>query len=130
MCVFCDIASGKAAAQTVYEDEICVAFLDNDPIQEGHVLLIPRKHYLDADEIPEECFAHMALVSRRLIVALKRAFHPDGYTVMQNGGRFNDIGHYHLHLFPRYDGDGFGWKEAAIVRVAENSPADAIRKML
>ena len=49
------------------------------------------------------------LVSRRLIKAIKAAYCPQGYSIMQNGGEFNDIGHYHLHIFPRYTGDGFGW---------------------
>lgn len=109
MCVFCEIVEGRRPARVVYADEICVAFLDADPIQEGHVLLIPRMHCLDADDMPEDVFMHVMRVSRMLIVALKRAFVPDGYSIMQNGGAFNDIGHYHMHIFPRKLGDGFGW---------------------
>ena len=86
-----------------------MAFLDADPIAEGHVLLIPKEHYLDADDIPEDVFLHMMGVSRRMVTALKRTYKPDGCSVMQNGGQFNDIGHYHMHLFPRSHGDGFGW---------------------
>ncbi len=41
---------------------------------------------------------------------MKEIYKPDGYSIMQNGGKFNDIGHYHLHIFPRYENDGFGWK--------------------
>lgn len=124
MCVFCDIARGSAPACIVYEDELCMAFLDADPICEGHLLLIPKEHYLDADEIPEVLFLHIMGVSRKLIAAVKRAYSPDGYSVMQNGGAFNDIGHYHMHIFPRFSGDGFGWKEpvgepCADVRIAE-----------
>lgn len=109
MCVFCEIAAQKRDAKVVYEDEVCMAFLDTDPISEGHVLLIPKAHYLDADEMPEETFVHMMRASRRLIRAIKQAYGPAGYSVMQNGGEFNDIGHYHLHIFPRNEGDGFGW---------------------
>ena len=43
------------------------------------------------------------------VVVLKEIYKPNGYSIMQNGGEFNDVGHYHLHIFPRYIGDGFGW---------------------
>ncbi len=109
MCLFCKIGKGELPCYSVYEDDQVKAFLDIDPINEGHVLLIPKEHYLDADEIPEELLTHLMLVSRRLIKAIKETYHPEGYSMMQNGGEFNDIGHYHLHIFPRYNSDGFGW---------------------
>lgn len=49
------------------------------------------------------------IVSKKIVTALKEIFLPDGYSVMQNGGEFNDVGHYHLHIFPRYKDDGFSW---------------------
>lgn len=110
MCVFCEIASGMQKAEVVYEDAVCMAFLDSDPIAEGHLLLIPKGHFIDADDMPEETFVHLMRISRRLIRAVKAAYEPDGYSVMQNGGAFNDVGHYHLHIFPRNKSDGFGWK--------------------
>lgn len=130
MCVFCKIAAGEAPAHIIYQDDVCMAFLDADPVQEGHILLIPKAHYLDADEIPGNVFMHLAAVSQRLIAALKRAYRPDGYSVMQNGGRFNDIGHYHLHIFPRYEGDGFGWTDAGAEHPHNASVAEKIREML
>ena len=86
-----------------------MAFLDMDPINEGHVLLVPKNHYLDVDEMPDEILTHLMLVSKKIVAVLKEIYKPDGYSIMQNGGEFNDIGHYHLHIFPRYKGDGFGW---------------------
>lgn len=130
MCVFCDIAASTTEAYVVYEDELCMAFLDSDPICEGHVLLIPKEHYLDADEIPAGVFAHMARVSQRLIAAIKHAYAPDGYSVMQNGGKFNDVGHYHQHIFPRNAEDGFGWKDADGTHRCDAAIAENIRKMI
>jgi len=52
----------------------------------------------------------------------RKLFRPDGITVCQNGGKFNDLGHYHMHLIPRYEGDGFSWGEAA-------RPHDAGRRL-
>lgn len=109
MCVFCDIASKKINTYTVYENNNIIAFLDYEPINEGHILLIPKKHYLDVDELPKELLTEIMETSQRLVTAIKKVYKPDGYSIMQNGGAFNDVGHYHLHVFPRYNEDGFGW---------------------
>lgn len=108
-CIFCKIASGEKSCLRVYEDELVVAFMDIDPINEGHILLIPKAHYLDVDEMPDEVLSHLMIVSKKIVSALKKIYNPNGYSIMQNGGEFNDVGHYHLHIFPRYKGDGFGW---------------------
>lgn len=106
-CIFCH--KELLATDIVYEDEMVMAFMDMDPINTGHVLLVTKEHYLDVDEIPDELLAHLMLVSKKIVAALKRIYHADGYSIMQNGGKFNDVGHYHLHIFPRYENDGFGW---------------------
>lgn len=106
-CIFCH--KEKLVTGIVYEDDMVMAFMDMDPINEGHVLLVPKNHYLDVDEMPDEILTHLMLVSKKIVAVLKEIYKPDGYSIMQNGGEFNDIGHYHLHIFPRYKGDGFGW---------------------
>lgn len=106
-CVFCH--KDRIVTDFVYEDEIVMAFMDMEPINEGHILLVPKEHYLDVDEIPDEVLAHLTIVSKKIVSALKETYKLDGYSIMQNGGVFNDVGHYHLHIFPRYVGDGFGW---------------------
>ena len=106
-CVFCH--KDRIVTDFVYEDEIVMAFMDMEPINEGHILLVPKEHYLDVDEIPDEVLAHLMMVSKKIVTALKETYKLDGYSIMQNGGVFNDVGHYHLHIFPRYVGDGFGW---------------------
>ncbi len=106
-CIFCH--KDRIVTDFVYEDEIVMAFMDMEPINEGHILLVPKEHYLDVDEIPDEVLAHLMIVSKRIVSALKETYKLDGYSIMQNGGVFNDVGHYHLHIFPRYVGDGFGW---------------------
>lgn len=106
-CIFCH--KEKIATDIVYEDDMVMAFMDMDPINEGHVLLVPKNHYLDVDEMSDELLTHLMLVSKKIVAVLKEIYNPDGYSIMQNGGEFNDVGHYHLHIFPRYKGDGFGW---------------------
>ena len=109
MCEFCNIASKKTDVSVVFENSHVMAFLDYEPINEGHILLIPKKHYLDVDELPSELLTEIMSVSQKIVKALKSVYKIYGYSIMQNGGMFNDVGHYHLHIFPRYSGDGFGW---------------------
>ncbi|WP_346917594.1 HIT family protein [Clostridium sp.] len=108
-CIFCKIVKGELPSNLVYEDDLIMCFLTIEPINEGHVLIIPKNHYLDTDEIPTEVVTSMMVLSKRIVKVIKEKYSPDGYSIMQNGGEFNDIGHYHMHVFPRYKGDGFGW---------------------
>ena len=108
-CIFCKIIKGELPVNLIYEDELIMCFLTIEPINEGHVLIIPKNHYLDADEIPTEILSSMMVLSKKIVRVIKEKYSPDGYSIMQNGGEFNDIGHYHMHVFPRYKRDGFGW---------------------
>lgn len=108
-CVFCDIAKHKISANIVYEDELVTAFLDSDPINEGHVLVIPKEHFSDFDKVPDKLISHIMYIAKKIVKAICTSYTPDGFSIMCNGGLFNDIGHFHLHIFPRYTGDGFGW---------------------
>ena len=85
---------------------------------------------MDVDEIPDELLAHVMRVSKKIVAVLKDIYQPDGCSIMQNGGEFNDVGHYHLHIFPRYQGDGFGWVDADQEFEVSKTVADKIRKML
>ena len=108
-CIFCKIVKGELPSNLVHEDDLIMCFLTIEPINEGHVLIIPKNHYLDTDEIPTEIVSSMMVLSKKIVKVIKEKYSPDGYSIMQNGGEFNDIGHYHMHVFPRYKGDGFGW---------------------
>ncbi|MDK0796955.1 HIT family protein [Clostridium perfringens] len=108
-CIFCKIVNKEIDSYIIYEDKDLISFLDIDPINEGHILIIPKKHYLDADELPDKLLCNITLLSKKILIAIKKIYNPDGYSIMQNGGKFNDIGHYHMHLFPRYIKDNFSW---------------------
>ena len=127
-CVFCH--KEQIITDFVYEDALVMAFMDMEPINEGHVLLVPKQHYMDVDEIPDELLAHLMIVSKKIVAALKEIYHPDGYSIMQNGGEFNDVGHYHMHIFPRYAGDGFGWTYGSEEKNVNSEIAERIRKRL
>jgi histidine triad (HIT) family protein len=108
-CVFCKIVNKEEPSNIIYEDELVCCFLDIDPINEGHVLIVPKEHYHDIDDLDDETLLRITKLSIKLTKVTKKAFNPDGYTIMQNGGLFTDFGHYHMHIFPRYIDDEFGW---------------------
>lgn len=108
-CTFCKIIEGSIKSNIIYEDDLIMCFLDIEPINEGHVLIVPKEHYLDSDEIPDKILLAIMSLSKEMVKVIKEKYSPQGYSIMQNGGLFNDVGHYHMHVFPRYKNDGFGW---------------------
>lgn len=108
-CIFCNIIKGEIPSTVIYEDDLILGLMDIDPFSDGHVLLIPKEHRLDLDELTDAESDRIMQVSKDVVKTLRQIYDFDGYSIMQNGGAFNDIGHYHLHIFPRYQNDGFGW---------------------
>ena len=109
-CPFCNIIKKQAEAHVVYESENIIAFLDIDPINEGHVLIVPKLHEASIDKMPINILNEIMETAQKIVTALKAVYNMDGYSIMQNGGEFCDFGHGHFHVFPRYKNDGFGWK--------------------
>lgn len=108
-CIGCDIVEGRIPCIKVYEDDLVIGVMDIDPINDGHVLLLTKQHRMDLDELTNEESTRVMQVSKLILSALREVYTFDGYSVMQNGGVFNEITHYHYHVFPRHKGDGFGW---------------------
>ncbi|MFF2479396.1 HIT family protein [Paenibacillus sp. NPDC058071] len=119
-CLGCRIANGiEAGVQIVYENEKIACILDIAPFNEGHLLILPKKHVLDVEELDDETASAVMKASQKLSTALKSLFRPDGITICQNGGKFNDLHHCHMHLIPRYERDGFTWSEPLHAHGAE-----------
>lgn len=108
-CVFCKIIKKEAPSHIIYEDKEICCFLDIDPINEGHVLIVPKKHIHNIDEVDDKILLKILNLLKKLTKVFKKTYNCDGYTIMQNGGIFTDFGHYHMHIFPRYKSDKFGW---------------------
>ena len=109
MCLFCDIADHKKEAYIVDETKNTISFLDINPANEGHVLIIPRMHVDNICDLPGEYVLEIIGVSRKIIRAYETVYNAKGYGVMQNGGENCEFGHFHFHVFPRFKGDGFDW---------------------
>ncbi len=107
-CIFCRILAGEAPAHVVYEDELVMVFLDINQASPGHLLIVPRVHVPYWWELDERYAAHMGVVARPLMKALRQAVHPDGINILQNNERAagQDVFHVHMHLIPRWQHDG------------------------
>ena len=110
-CVFCDIINRKAEAHIIFEDDLVCCFLDKFPINPGHVLVVPKRHAAEFTDVDPESLQAVILAAQQAAGAIESTFKTDGITVMQNNGVFKDVEHYHMHIVPRYRGDGFGWTE-------------------
>lgn len=101
-CIFCKIINGEIPSYTIYEDDIVKVFLDINPDSNGHLLIIPRKHILDLDEMDEKTLAHMMKIAKKMKQLLQEKLNIDGLTLIQNNGAIQDVKHFHLHLKPYY----------------------------
>lgn len=110
-CFGCRLANGAVDTYIIYEDDLITCLLDIDPINEGHILILPKRHYVDVDELDDNTAYRIIVISAKMVRLLKRAYQADGITILQNGGMFNDLTHYHMHVIPRYLNDGFAWIE-------------------
>ena len=105
-CVFCKIARKEADASIVYEDAEIIAFMDIRPVSEGHTLVIPKKHYLDIFDTPEDLLGASHIVTKRIAAAVKKATKANGISIVQQNGQAagQDIFHLHIHVIPRFEG--------------------------
>jgi histidine triad (HIT) family protein len=106
-CIFCKIVAGTAPSHRVYEDASVLAFMDIFPVSDGHLLVIPKRHYETLLDSDEESLLAVMRVSRRIAHALATALSPDGIGVHQLNGSAagQTVFHYHMHLIPRNHGD-------------------------
>jgi len=110
-CLFCDIVGGQAPASLVYEDEMVLAFMDIQPVNPGHVLIATRDHASLLADLDPEVGGHLFGVGMRLAAALRRApLRCEGINLYLADGAVagQQVGHIHLHVVPRFRGDGFG----------------------
>ena len=109
-CIFCKIAAGEIPSATLYEDEDFRVILDLGPAARGHALILPKAHYADLCEIPEELAAKAMILAKKIVSAGRKALRCDGYNIVQNNGEAAEqtVFHFHIHVIPRYTGDNAG----------------------
>lgn len=113
-CIFCKIAAGEIPSKTLYEDEDFRVILDLGPATKGHALILPKDHYKNLYEIPDEQAEKVMVLAKRMAVKMTDKLHCDGFNLVQNNGEVagQTVFHFHMHLIPRYKNDGqiIGWK--------------------
>jgi histidine triad (HIT) family protein len=110
-CIFCKIVRGEIPSARVIETDNAVAFLDINPVNPGHVLVLPRAHHATLDDLPDELAAHAASLLPRLCRAVRSATKADGLNVIVNlgGAAGQTIDHVHWHIIPRHVHDAVRW---------------------
>lgn len=108
-CIFCDIIKGAAEVSVCYEDGDAIAFMDIQPVNAGHVLVVSRQHYESFLDLPKKLGTHLFEVAMRLAPAIRKVSGADGMNVVVSSGAAagQDVYHFHIHLIPRRQGDGF-----------------------
>lgn len=107
-CIFCKIAAGDIPSKTIYEDQEFRVILDISPATRGHALILPKEHYANLYELPEEMAAKVMKLAKKLAAHMTEVLGCDGFNIMQNNGEAagQTVFHFHMHLIPRYKNDG------------------------
>ncbi len=107
-CIFCKIIAGEIPSHTLYEDEQFKVILDVGPATKGHALILPKNHYANLYELPEETAADAMRLAKKMMITMTDRLKCDGFNVVQNNGEVagQTVFHFHMHLIPRYKNDG------------------------
>ncbi|OQA51941.1 MAG: HIT-like protein [candidate division WS2 bacterium ADurb.Bin280] len=107
-CVFCRIVGKELPSHLVYEDDKVSAFLDINPVSLGHTLIVPKEHYADLLQTPDEVAGHMMMVAKKISHSLEETVGADGFNLGLNNGETAGqvVDHLHLHVMPRFKNDG------------------------
>lgn len=107
-CIFCRIANGEIPSATLYEDETFRVILDLGPATRGHALILPKEHAANLYELPDDTAAATMRLAKKMAVTMREKLCCDGLNLIQNNGEAagQTVSHFHLHLIPRYKGDG------------------------
>ena len=107
-CIFCKIINGEIPSHVLYEDEQFKVILDVNPATKGHALILPKEHYANLYELPEETAADAMKLAQRMMRKMTEKLDCDGFNIVQNNGEAagQTVFHFHMHLIPRYKNDG------------------------
>ncbi len=128
-CIFCKIIKGEIPNYTIYEDEKVLAFLDIHPHAKGHTVVIPKIHAENYFDLNEDLLGHLSLGLRRSMEKIDKVLNPDGYNVGWNQGEVAGqvVPHLHIHIMPRYVGDGGGSMHSIVSNAGDIDVGDVAK---
>jgi len=133
-CVFCRIRDGQIPSVTVDEDDRTLTFMDINPLNAGHCLVVTKRHAATLFESDAADLEAAIRTAKRVALAIRESLRPDGLNLLQANGAaaFQSVPHFHLHLIPRWadDGKGFDWKLVPGDRDAITRAGERIRGAL
>lgn len=104
-CIFCKIVSKEIPSTIVHEDEISMSFLDINPVNEGHLLIIPKEHFPYLTDTPDPVLKELIVKAKKIMAAMKISLEPEVVVLSVVG---KDVAHFHIQLIPRFSNDGLG----------------------
>ncbi len=106
-CIFCKILAGEIPCFKLYEDDATLAFMDINPANDGHALVIPREHSADLHAVSDEAITATVLTAKKVAAAVQKTLEPDGLNLLQCNGpaAAQSVFHFHMHVLPRKNGD-------------------------
>ena len=102
-CIFCKIINGEIPSYKLYEDNDILAFLDINPTNAGHTLIIPKKHILDVMEIDDDSIVKIINKAKDIANLITSKLEANGFSLLQNNGKLQEVKHFHLHVIPSYN---------------------------
>lgn len=107
-CIFCKLANGEIPTRSIYEDEDFNVIMDMNPLSKGHSLIIPKQHYRNIYDIPDELLTKAILLAKKMATEMTEKLGAAGFNLVQNNNEAagQTVFHFHLHLVPRYENDG------------------------
>jgi len=132
-CIFCKIINKEIPSNMVYENDKIFAFLDNNPVNKGHTLIVPKGHYVDMLETPDDVLGDMMTRAKKIAEAVLKGVKADGFNTAMNtkpaAGQV--VFHTHMHIIPRFENDGFKhWKGKQLSPEEMQKIRDDVKKEL
>ena len=123
-CIFCKIASHDIPAKVVWEDDETIAFLDIHPLATGHTVLISKTHAATVTELPRHAVSPLFIAVQKVTGMIERVLQPEGFNIGWNHGEAGGqaVGHLHVHVIPRWKGDGGG----SMHSIVRNPPRESL----
>jgi len=130
-CVFCKIIAGKVPCTKIYENDKVFCFLDINPVNKGHTLVLPKKHYEFLEEIPEDILCELIKMIKKVSKAATKSVNAPAFNLGLNNGKESGqfVPHAHFHIMPRFKNDGlkFDWPAGKYLDGEAESVAEKIK---